>query len=112
MPADAAGLVEILDLFGRQGFTAEETALEGGDVRCGNCGQANPAASWDVSALRRTEGASDPGDMAAVLAMTCPDCGTKGTLTLRYGPEASAADADVLTAVAAAEGDPGTGPIT
>ena len=113
MPArDPAGLVEILDQFGRDGFTAEETALEGGDVRCGSCHEAPPIGSWSVDHLRRTEGASDPGDMSAVLAVTCPSCETKGTLTVRYGPEASTADADVLSAVAAAEGDPGTGPVS
>ena len=106
---DPSGLVEIIAELESQGFTSEMTALEGGEVRCGSCGRSAEATTWDLSALRRTEGASDPGDMAAVLAVTCPNCATKGTLTLRYGPEASAADADVLTAVAAA-GEPGTDP--
>jgi len=37
--------------------------------------------------------------MAAVVAVTCPRCSAKGALVLKYGPEASGADADVLLAL-------------
>jgi hypothetical protein len=56
-----------------------------------------------VSALARVEGASDPDDMAAVVAVTCPRCSARATLVVKYGPEASAADADVLLALPDAE---------
>lgn len=52
-----------------------------------------------VDSLYRVEGASDPDDMAAVVAVTCPRCSAKGALVLKYGPEASGADADVLLAL-------------
>jgi hypothetical protein len=37
--------------------------------------------------------------MAAVIAVTCPRCSTRATLVVKYGPEASGADADVLLAL-------------
>lgn len=52
-----------------------------------------------VDSLSRVEGASDPGDMAAVVALTCPRCSRGSVLVLTYGPEASAADGDVLLAL-------------
>jgi hypothetical protein len=52
-----------------------------------------------VGSVHRVEGASDPDDMALVAAVTFPGSGTKATLVLAYGPEASGADADVLLAL-------------
>lgn len=49
--------------------------------------------------LRRLEGASDPDDMLAVVAVQCPECGRRGTVTLGYGPAASPPDGDVLRAL-------------
>ena len=96
---DPSGLVEILAAFEQEGFTCSMTALAGGTVRCGECGQSPPAGDFAVASLRRTEGASDPGDMSAIAAITCPNCGTKGTVVLRFGPEAGEADEDVLGAL-------------
>jgi hypothetical protein len=96
---DPRGLDELLDDFGRRGFTGSMTPLAGGSVRCGGCGTASPSGAFAVEELRRTEGASDPGDMSAVVALSCPGCGTKGTVVLRFGPEAGEADADVLAAL-------------
>ena len=96
---DPAGLDELLATFAEGGFTCSMTPLAGGSVRCGECSQASPAGDFAVEALRRTEGASDPGDMAAVVALTCPSCGMKGTVVLRFGPEAGEADDDVLAAL-------------
>jgi hypothetical protein len=45
------------------------------------------------------EGASDPDDMLAVMGVTCPTCGDKAALVVAYGPNAGAADADVLVAL-------------
>ena len=44
---------------------------------------------------RRLEGASDPDDMISVVAVTCPRCGTGGTLVLKYGPTAPENEAAV-----------------
>lgn len=68
-------------------------------VRCEGCGETVAAGSIEVDSLVRLEGASDPADMAAVVAGRCPGCAERGLLVLTYGPEASAADADVLRAL-------------
>ena len=96
---DPAGLDEILAQFASDGFSCSMTPLAGGSVRCGECSQTSPAGDFEVAALRRTEGASDPGDMSSVVAVTCPRCGSKGNLVLRFGPEAGEADDDVMTAL-------------
>jgi hypothetical protein len=58
-----------------------------------------------MSSLRRLEGESDPADMMAVVAVTCPACAATGTLTLGFGPTSSAEDADVLHALRDARND-------
>ena len=82
-----------------RGWSEQATPLEGALVRCENCGQTTAADEIAVDQLCRVEGASDPGDMAIVAAFACPHCDTRDTLVLKYGPDASAADADVLTAL-------------
>jgi hypothetical protein len=82
-----------------QGWTEQATPLEGGTVRCEVCGQESAADELAVDSLARIEGASDPADMAAVVAITCPHCSAQDVLVLKYGPEATAADADVLLAL-------------
>lgn len=52
-----------------------------------------------MAGLGRAEGVSDPDDMLAVVAVTCPNCGTPGTVVLGYGPESSEDDAEVLLAL-------------
>jgi hypothetical protein len=96
---DPRGLVEIISAIEQDGFACSMTPLAGGTIRCGECGQSPPAGDFALAALRRTEGASDPGDMSAIAAITCPSCGTKGTVVVRFGPEAGEADEDVLAAL-------------
>lgn len=52
-----------------------------------------------MHALHRLEGASDPDDMAVVVAVTCPQCSVGSALVLSYGPTASGIEADVLRAL-------------
>lgn len=49
--------------------------------------------------VARVEGASDPADLSMLVAVECPNCGTRGALVVRYGPEASADEADLLVAL-------------
>lgn len=95
----------VLRSLSEEGFDASFTPLEEppGSVRCGTCGQASPAGSFEVADERRLEGASDPDDMVLIVAATCPACGARGAMVLAYGPEASAADSDVVAAMAAQE---------
>ena len=96
---DPSSMSAILEQFREDGFTEDFFAEEGGNVRCGSCDDVVPAGELEVEELRRMEGASDPADMAVVLAATCPKCGAKGTMVVMFGPEAGAADADVLAAL-------------
>jgi hypothetical protein len=90
-------LTEVLAELTKAGYVADFFVDEDdGQVCCGSCRACQPPESLQLDGLRRIEGASDPADMAAVLALTCPSCGTKGTAIVRFGPEASAGDAIVL----------------
>lgn len=94
--SDGTTLVEVIRHFEQEGYTAQMAAEEGGVIRCFACHQDSPASEVHLEVLRRTEGASDPADMVAVAALTCPRCGAKGTVALKYGPEASVEEEEVL----------------
>ncbi len=96
---DPSSVFEILGQLAADGYDGDLYAVEGGTVRCGSCGTESPAEALDVAELRRMEGASDPADMVAIVAIPCPSCGQRGTIVLAYGPEAGAADSDVLAAL-------------
>ena len=96
---DGRGLLEVIDALAQRGWSDQATPLEGAQVRCEVCGATTPAPDVQIDALARVEGASDPDDMAAVVALTCGHCSAKIALVLSYGPEASMADADVLLAL-------------
>jgi hypothetical protein len=78
------------------GFGGQVGPRPGGHLLCFTCRTESDAASFEVRAIRRTEGVSDPDDMLAVVALTCPACGTRATAVLGYGPEAAEDDAEVL----------------
>lgn len=82
-----------------EGWAEQATPLAGGEVRCEVCSQTTPADELTVEELQRVEGASDPDEMAAVIPVECPHCGAHDVLVLKYGPDASEADADVLAAL-------------
>ena len=94
--SDGTTLVEIIRQLEDVGFTAQMSAVEGGRIRCFACREVSEAADVELTVIRRTEGASDPDDMVAVVALTCPRCGAKGTIALKYGPEAPLDESDVL----------------
>lgn len=91
-----ATLTEVLAGYADGGFTGSFSAIEGSAVECHQCNARSDAASIIMSSLRRLEGASDPADMMAVVALECPACHAQGTLVLGFGPAASAEDSDVL----------------
>jgi len=78
------------------GFRAQMAARPGGLLMCFTCREESPAGEFELQAQRRTEGASDPDDMLAIVGLVCPHCGAKGTAVLGYGPEADSEDAEVL----------------
>jgi len=96
---DASTLLDVLRGFAEAGYEGSFQVMPGGKVRCLHCRAEMPAAELDAAALRRLEGASDPADMLAAIALTSPRCGTRGVLVVNYGPEAMIDDADVLRAL-------------
>ena len=96
--AGASTLVEVIDLLEEQGFTGQFRPVDNGGLECLSCREVVCADDVAADELRRTEGASDPADMAAVAGVTCPHCGTKGTVALHYGPEATPEEVGVLQA--------------
>lgn len=95
-PTDATPLGEAVRRFEAEGYTGQMSAQEGGNVLCYTCHTATPANEIELAALLRSEGASDPDDMTATAAVTCPHCGTKGTLVLQFGAIAPPEHDDVL----------------
>ncbi|MFT3855164.1 MAG: hypothetical protein QM733_20885 [Ilumatobacteraceae bacterium] len=89
----------VLDAYADAGFSGSFTVMERAQLECHACGATFDASSASMSSLRRMEGASDPDDMLAVVAITCPRCAAQGTVVLGYGPNATAEDGDVLQAL-------------
>ena len=86
-PGDNTTLVDVLRGYEADGWTTTFELLEDGSLRCGACGRTISSDAVKVHSLRRLEGASDPDDMLAVIAVTCPHCDSGGVVTLNYGPE-------------------------
>jgi hypothetical protein len=93
---DAETLLDVLARFTRQGWSSQFAAQAGGTVECESCHHIMAAADVPVLELRRLEGASDPDDMLAVVAIECAHCGLRGSLVLNYGPTSTEEDAAVL----------------
>ncbi len=89
-------LVEVLGALAEAGFTEDVQAFADGRLCCRRCGHCVAAEDMELRELRRVEGASDPGDMAAVLGLECPACGSRGAAVVRFGPEAGPGDEIVL----------------
>ena len=95
-PKYGATLTEIIATLEAAGFTGQMASRDGGMIACLTCRQQSPAADFTLGAMRRTEGASDPDDMLAVVGLACPKCGTRGTAVLGYGPDSDPDDAEVV----------------
>jgi hypothetical protein len=96
---DATPMGEAVANYEAEGFTGQFGAQEGGNVVCYSCHETTHASKVELTALLRTEGASDPDDMTAVAALTCPKCQAKGTLVVHFGAIAPPEDDDVLRAL-------------
>lgn len=94
-PGDNTTLTAVLDRLASEGYTDQLVAADGGRIECVHCGRTVAASELEIHEIRRLEGASDPDDMMAVVAATCPGCGARGALILGYGPNASDDDVDI-----------------
>lgn len=95
-------LAEVLDQLANRGFAGsfhiDDSTIPPG-VRCSTCHRHLLPGPIHVAETWRFEGASDPDDEAVVLAFTCPRCQTGGVLVCAYGPDAPAAEAEVMAAL-------------
>ena len=94
-PSDNTTLSAVLAEYTQAGYEGQLRADDDG-VHCSVCRQVSPAEQIEIRALRRLEGASDPADMAAVIATACPACGTPGTIVVMFGPEATEPEVRLL----------------
>jgi hypothetical protein len=106
-PSDNTTAVAEIDELREQGYRADLVVGEGGVVRCTQCQHEEQPGDLDVDVFRRLEGASEPDEMSAILAITCRECGTKGIVMVGYGPNASPEEGDLLLGVETPE-DEGT----
>ena len=105
-PADASDstrpaprLADALSELAGLGFTGQFVIDDDdGSCTCTNCGVPSSPDSVRFERRRRLEGASDPAEMANVLALTCPHCASPGVVVCRFGPEASSGDVALLQA--------------
>jgi hypothetical protein len=104
--ADDTTLASVLEGYERDGFSASFCVTDpDGALVCPVCGRRSDAERVELASLRRVEGESDPADMTAVVAVTCPWCRARGTVVVRYGPEAAQGEADFLRAAQDARSD-------
>jgi hypothetical protein len=94
-PSDGTTLTAVLADYESAGYLGQLLLAEE-SVSCTRCGASSRLDEVELHSLRRLEGASDPADMVAVLAVACPACRECATLVVRYGPEASRAEAELL----------------
>ncbi len=99
MPNDNTTLLAVLHALAEEGWIENLSVTDEGEVRCPSCDTVSPAGDVSLDRLRRLEGASDPDDMMAVLAITCPSCDARGVVVANYGPNASEGDSLLLQAL-------------
>ena len=79
------------------GYTVDFSVADGGMLRCNQCRSLHDPAEARVDRIARFEGDSDPADEAIVFALTCSDCGLRGTLVSAYGASVGRDEATVVT---------------
>ena len=88
---------EVIAEFEAAGYVSQFMPDRQGHLRCLACDRRTHPDEVPARALRRVEGESDPADMAAVVGLECPHCDARGTVVLKYGPDASVEEAEVLS---------------
>ena len=95
-PSDETTLTDVLGSYAEEGYAATLWVTEDGALRCSECQQDSSPEAVKLLSLRRLEGASDPDDMVAVLALRCPNCDAGATSVVHFGPSATPAENEVL----------------
>ncbi|HVE93431.1 MAG TPA: hypothetical protein VNB24_00820 [Acidimicrobiales bacterium] len=95
-PSDLTTLTDVLESYAEEGYAATLWVTDDGALRCSECQQDSSPETAKLLSLRRLEGASDPDDMVAVLALQCPNCEARATSVVHFGPSATPAESEVL----------------
>lgn len=95
-PTEGLSLKNAHEGLEQRGFEEGFRAAKAGNITCLSCKEESPAARFKVDSQKRVEGVSDPDDNSLVVALHCPKCGARGTLTLAYGPRGGPEEAQVL----------------
>jgi len=98
-PSDNTTLLAVLETFRRDGWDANMTVTDDGDVRCPTCRTESAPGTVTMGAMRRMEGASDPADMLAVVGLVCPNCQEQGVAVVHYGPDTTEGEIIFLRAI-------------
>ena len=107
-PSDNTTIVGVLQGFRDEGYAGDFFCEPGPALRCRACDHTIPVDQLELDALRRIEGASDPADMAAILALHCPSCEVQGTALVSYGPTANEAEDELLRQLPDTDREDGT----
>lgn len=99
VPSDNTTLVAVLDGIAEEGYDGDFFVTGDGLLHCAQCGVELDASRFEVDAVRRMEGASDPDDMVAVVVARCPACAAAGTAVVGLGPTAQGEEHAVMTAL-------------
>jgi hypothetical protein len=92
-------VTEAVAFLAAQGYIEDLQLCPLGILRAGH-EEPHPFEGATVDHTFRFEGASDPGDEAIVLGVSCGQWGTKGVVVSAYGPDADPEDTAILTALA------------
>jgi hypothetical protein len=106
-PSDNTTLADVLASYDRAGYSSQFGVEDNGDLHCFTCGASYGAKEAELQSLRRLEGASDPADMLAVLALRCGKCEAQGTAVVHYGPEVEPGESVLLLAAQDLRGEQG-----
>ena len=99
VPSDSTTMTQVVEDSGEAGYESQFVLLPDAEIRCCTCSVVRHASAYGMDALRRMEGASDPDDAVAVVALRCPACDAHGTMVLNYGPSGSPEEGDILLAM-------------
>lgn len=104
-PGHESTITDVLEGYAQGGFSSSFDVTGASALECHECGAVSSPNDVSMSSLRRLEGASDPDDMVAVVAITCPACSARGTVILGFGPTATPEESDVLKELRDDRGD-------
>ncbi len=102
--ADAT-ITDVLEGYAQGGFSSSFVVTDEAALECLECSAVSTPDTVTMSSLRRLEGESDPADMVAVVALTCPACGARGTAVLGFGPMSTEQDSSVIQGLRDDRGD-------